>query len=104
MENNKVLIGKFIQYKRDQLEMTQDELAKNAGVSRATLWKIEKEEDGLNMSIDTLLKLLKAMNSNLEELANFVGGSRNLSGQIDALQTSSENKKIIEELISTTLK
>lgn len=104
MDNKRILIGKFILHKREESGMTQDEIASRSGVSRATLWKIERDEDGLNMSIDTLLKLLDALSTNLEELATYVMSPNNLNSKINSLPTNEENKKIIESLLGNTIK
>lgn len=53
---NKREIGKRIKSKRLQLDIRMDDLAKEAGITRSTLWSIENGRG--NYSIDTLLKLL----------------------------------------------
>ena len=50
------LLGKTIKDKRLSLNMRMDDVANKAGITRATLWSIEK--GGGNCSISTLLRIL----------------------------------------------
>ena len=52
---------------RREQGMTVDALASKSGVSRATIWKLEKS-DVKNVSIGTLQKIAKALGVRTEEL------------------------------------
>ena len=56
---NKVEIGKKIRNKRLTLNLRMDDVAKQVGITRSTLWSIENGKG--NYTIDTLLKLLSAL-------------------------------------------
>ncbi|MCR4661853.1 MAG: helix-turn-helix domain-containing protein [Clostridia bacterium] len=60
----KYKIGKKIKEKRLELNLRMDDVAKEIGITRATLWSIENG-DG-NYTIDTFLKLLDLLNINLD--------------------------------------
>ena len=53
---SKFEIGEKIKNKRLQLNLRMDDVAKEVGVTRSTLWSIENGNG--NYTIDTLLKLL----------------------------------------------
>lgn len=57
-------IGKKIKEKRLELNLRMDDVAKEIGITRATLWSIENG-DG-NYTIDSFLKLLDLLNINLD--------------------------------------
>ena len=52
-------IGQFIRSKRMEQNITQAQLAKDAGISRSTLVLLEKGETA---SLDTLLQVLRILN------------------------------------------
>lgn len=54
--DSKIEIGERIKSKRLQLNLRMDDVAKEVGVTRSTLWSIENGNG--NYSIDTLLRLL----------------------------------------------
>ena len=54
--NDKVIIGKKIKSRRLQLNMRMDDVAKETGITRATLWSIENGSG--NYTIGALLKVL----------------------------------------------
>ena len=54
--NEIALLGKTIKDKRLSLNMRMDDVANKAGITRATLWSIEKGAG--NCSISTLLRIL----------------------------------------------
>ena len=54
--NDKVIIGKKIKSRRLQLNMRMDDVAKETGITRATLWSIENGNG--NYTIGALLKVL----------------------------------------------
>ena len=61
---NKIEIGEKIKNKRLLLNLRMDDVAKEMGITRSTLWSIEKGKG--NYTIDTLLKLLTLLNMSLE--------------------------------------
>lgn len=71
------LIGKIIKRKRLSLNLRMDDVAKKVGITRATLWSIEKGSG--NYSINTLLAII-----------NFLDLSLNLS---DKKQTLIEKER-----------
>ena len=52
-------LGKTIKYKRLALNLRMDDVARQADISRATLWAIEKGQGGY--SISTLIKVLNIL-------------------------------------------
>ena len=61
---NKFSIGEKIKNKRLQLNLRMDDVAKEAGVTRSTLWSIENGNG--NYTIDTLLKVLCFLDMSLD--------------------------------------
>ena len=61
---NKIEIGKKLKNKRLQLNLRMDDVAKEIGITRATLWSIENGNG--NYTIDTLLKLLSFLNMSID--------------------------------------
>ena len=57
---NKIEIGKQIKNKRLQLNLRMDDVAKEIGVTRSTLWSIESGNG--NYAIDSLLSLMNYLN------------------------------------------
>jgi transcriptional regulator with XRE-family HTH domain len=57
---------RIIIVKRAELGMSQDDLADKAGISRQSIWRIERGET--NISIDTLYKIAKALGCEPSEL------------------------------------
>ena len=53
------LLGKIIKSKRLSLNMTMDDVAKQANITRATLWSIEKGNG--NCSVNTLFNVLNVL-------------------------------------------
>ena len=60
---SKIEIGEKIKNKRLQLNLRMDDIAKEVGITRSTLWSIENGNG--NYSIDTLLKLLSFLNMSI---------------------------------------
>jgi len=56
-------IGKLIRYHRKQADLSQEELARVAGVGKTVVFDIEKGK--LTIRFETLVKLLKALNIQL---------------------------------------
>ena len=61
---NKIQIGEKLKNKRLELNMRMDDVAKEVGITRSTLWSIEN--GGGNYTIDTLLKLLSFLNLSID--------------------------------------
>lgn len=59
----KTLLGQAIKKQRLSLNMTMEEAASKSGVSRATLWSIEKGTG--NCSIDALLSVMETLSLSL---------------------------------------
>ena len=57
---NKFEIGEKLKNKRLQLNLRMDDVAKEVGITRSTLWSIENGSG--NYTIDVLLKLLNVLN------------------------------------------
>ena len=53
---------------RESQHISKSELAIKAGVSRTTLWKIERGEGNISLSTKTLKNLSKALNCKIEDL------------------------------------
>ena len=53
-------IGNFIKFQRQHQHKSQDQLAKDAGVSRSTLSLLERGE---NVRVDSLIQVLRILNS-----------------------------------------
>lgn len=60
----KLEIGKKVKSKRLKLNLRMDDVAKEIGITRSTLWSIENGNG--NYSIDTLLKLLSFLNMSID--------------------------------------
>ncbi len=61
---NKTTIGKLIKESRLEHNLRMDDVAKEIGITRSTLWAIENGTG--NYSIDTLLKLLNFFHLSIE--------------------------------------
>lgn len=61
---SKFEIGKKIKNKRLELNLRMDDVAKEVGITRSTLWSIENGKG--NYTIDTLLKLLDVLNLSID--------------------------------------
>ena len=71
---NKNQIGKKLKNKRLQLNLRMEDVAKEVGVTRSTLWAIENGNG--NYSIDTLLKLLNFLKLSIEIETQEQGGRK----------------------------
>ena len=60
---NKSSIGEKLKNKRLQLNLRMDDVAKEVGITRSTLWSIENGNG--NYTIDTLLKLLSFLDMSI---------------------------------------
>lgn len=61
---NKIEIGKKIKNKRLGLNLRMDDVAKEVGITRSTLWSIENGSG--NYTIDVLFKLLSFLNMSID--------------------------------------
>ena len=61
---NKFSIGKKLKNKRLQLNLRMDDVAKEVGITRSTLWSIENGNG--NCTIDTLLRLLSFLDMSID--------------------------------------
>ena len=57
-------LGKLIKIERVKQDLTQDELAKKAGIGQSTMWFVE--QGTANTNPRTLLKVLKALNLEID--------------------------------------
>lgn len=73
--NELIVLGKSIKEKRLFLNMRMDDVAKKAGITRATLWSIEKGKGGFSAS-----SLFKVMNI------------LDMSFKVDSNQVNEENR------------
>lgn len=60
-------MGYRIKYLRDELKMTQEELAEKSGVSRGTICGLENDENRI-VTTKTLLKIAKALGVTVDAL------------------------------------
>ena len=68
---NKSEIGEKLKSKRLQLNLRMDDVAKEVGITRSTLWSIENGNG--NYTIDVLLKLLSFLNMSIDIDAQELG-------------------------------
>ena len=87
MENKKA-IGKQIREKRLSLNLRMDDVAKQANITRATLWTIENGNG--NYTIDALLKVISLLNMSLALDGSVKKASRDRATRL----TSALDKKI----------
>ena len=80
---NKIQIGEKLKNKRLELNMRMDDVAKEVGITRSTLWSIENGNG--NYTIDTLLKLLSFLNLSIDIDAQEQGGRRRATRTNSAL-------------------
>lgn len=60
-------MGYRIKAVREQIGMSQVQLSKKSGISRATIWMLENGEDKITTT-KTLSKLAEALNVTIDEL------------------------------------
>ena len=89
---NKLEIGKKIKNKRLQLNLRMDDVAKEVGITRSTLWAIENGNG--NYTIDTLLKLLVLLNMSIDIDAQ-EQGSRRRATRINSALDKKINRFIV---------
>lgn len=89
---NKLDIGEKIRNKRLQLNLRMDDVAKEVGITRSTLWSIENGSG--NYSIDILLKLLNLLNMSID-IETKKNGSRKRATRINRALDKKINRFII---------
>ena len=89
---NKLEIGKKIKNKRLQLNLRMDDVAKEVGITRSTLWAIENGNG--NYTIDTLLKLLALLNMSID-IDTQEQGSRRRATRINSALDKKINRFIV---------
>ncbi|MGB0390878.1 MAG: helix-turn-helix transcriptional regulator [Salibacteraceae bacterium] len=88
-------IGEFVKYHRTNQNLTQSELAKNAGISRSTLSLLERGE---SVNVLTLLQVLRTLNQ-LHVFEAFFE-----EPQISPMQLAKENQKVRYRVRKSTAK
>ena len=88
---SKFEIGTKIKNKRLQQNLRMDEVAKEVGITRSTLWSIESGNG--NYTIDTLLKLVSFLNMSIDI------GAQEQGNRIRATRTNSALDKKINRFI-----
>lgn len=86
-------IGKTIKKKRLSKNLRMDDVAAQAGITRATLWSIEKGNS--NCSISTLLKVLDVLDLTLEINNESIHPMRNRATRVNTLLDKKINRFII---------
>ena len=89
----KQLIGKLIKEKRLLMNLRMDDLARYAGITRATLWSIENGKG--NYSIDSLLVILDLLKLSLNISLEEWEGERNRASRINKVDDKKINRFII---------
>ena len=89
---NKVEIGTKLKNKRLQLNLRMDDVAREVGITRSTLWSIENGNG--NYSIDTLIKLLSFLNMSID-IDNQESGNRKRATRINSILDKKINRFIV---------
>ena len=96
MNATKKAIGKFVSAKRNSIQLSQEQLAKRADISRAAVSNIENNE--VNLSIETLEGILNALGSDWMEFAEFLTKSSSIEESIEKYDVSEIDADIIKSL------
>ena len=89
---NKVEIGTKLKNKRLQLNLRMDDVAREVGITRSTLWSIENGSG--NYSIDTLIKLLSFLNMSID-IDNQESGNRKRATRTNSVLDKKINRFIV---------
>jgi len=89
---SKFEIGEKIKNKRLQLNLRMEDVAKEVGITRSTLWSIENGNG--NYTIDTLLKLLSLLNMSID-IDTHEQGTRRRASRINSALDKKINRFII---------
>ena len=92
----KSIIGLFIVAKREELKISQTELAKRSNLSRATLIKLES--DGSNLTINNAYRLFKELKTDFSEFEKFLQKNL-LSEKLESSSISNEDKDLLKAII-----
>ena len=66
MDNARQIVGKKIRMIREELEISQEELANRSGLHRTYIGSVERGER--NLSIESISKIAKGLNVKIEQL------------------------------------
>ena len=89
---SKFEIGKKIKARRLQLNLRMDDVAKEVGITRSTLWSIENGNG--NYTIDTLLRLLSFLNMSID-IATQIQGDRKRATRTNSALDKKINRFIV---------
>ena len=89
---SKFEIGEKIKNKRLQLNLRMDDVAKEVGVTRSTLWSIENGNG--NYTIDALLRLLNFLNMSID-VDTQVQGTRRRATRTNSVLDKKINRFIV---------
>ena len=90
---NKIEIGQQIKRKRLQSNLRMDDVAKQAGITRSTLWSIERGKG--NYSIDTLLRLLSILGMSFDLGTTASSGDRKRAKRVNTALDKKINRFVI---------
>ena len=90
---NKCTIGKKIKEKRLELNIRMEEVSRQVGITRSTLWAIENGKG--NYTIDALLKLLSFFGLNFEIETNNEVSKRNRASRVNSVLDKKINRFIV---------
>lgn len=90
---NIVELGKTIKRKRLSLNMTMDQLAKEANISRATLWHIEMGEG--NFSAQSLFKVLQILNISFSLIGDVKKEKRERASRLNKARDKKINRFVV---------
>ena len=89
---SKFEIGEKIKNKRLQLNLRMDDVAKEAGITRSTLWSIENGNG--NYTIDALFRLLNFLNMSID-INTQIQGNRKRATRINSALDKKINRFIV---------
>lgn len=92
--NELIVLGKSIKEKRLSLNMRMDDVAKKAGITRATLWSIEKGKGGFSAS--SLFKVMSILNMSFKVDSNQINeDNRDRATRINTVFDKKINRFVI---------
>ena len=92
--NNATLLGKAIKEKRLSLNLRMDDVARDAGITRPTLWAIEKGTE--NYSVASLFKVMEVLDMSLvAESNNSKKASRKRASRMNTVLDKKINRFLI---------
>lgn len=90
---NKIIIGEQLKRKRLQLNLRMEDVAKQVGITRSTLWSIENGSG--NYTIDVFLKLLDVLNVNIDIASFELEADRNRATRTNSVLNKKINRFIV---------